>query len=295
MNNCFIFTEAYNCSDILKNCLKSFFTYHDDVIHVFGTKKDLQELEEFTKIIPIIIEEDSDIAQAYNFGHLGTAKIFSKAILEYSNSDKIIHFDSDIIFKQKCLDKIKEKLNEGYDLVGPVRPYKHNLNSRDDVRHMPDVSATCFFGFNKSKINITNPDELMYSINGRNFKNNPILDFFDYVSLTILDNNGKFYKFDFNDTGGPNELGNKMNKYGMLNDDLDCGDWYIHFAGIGSGSKLYKLGIKNTHRGYAEWAIGRYGLYKKLIENIDLPYINIDMKKYLFYKSSLNIKETNNL
>ena len=50
MSDYFIFTEAYNCADILKNCLKSFYKYHDDVVHVYGTKKDLDELEEFDLI-----------------------------------------------------------------------------------------------------------------------------------------------------------------------------------------------------------------------------------------------------
>lgn len=289
MSDTFIFTEAYNCSDILKNCLKSFYRYHEDSVHVFGTSKDLENLKDFNKIIPIAIEENSDISHAYKHGHLGTARIFAKAIMEYGKDyKKFVHFDSDLIFKKSCLSNIKSKLDEGYDLVGPVRPYKHNLNKRDDVRHMPDVSATCFFGFNSSKLNYPSIDELTYAINGSyQFKGNPVLDFFDHVSLTLLDNNGKFYKFHFDETGGPNEFGNKLNKYGLLNDDLDCGDWYIHFAGIGSGCKLYHTGIQQAHPGYAEWAINRYGLYKKLIEEIQLENVSIDSVKYELYKNSL--------
>ena len=55
---------------------------------------------------------------------MGTAAIFSESILNNSTSNKIIHFDSDLIFKQECLSKIKEKLDAGYSLVGPPRPYK---------------------------------------------------------------------------------------------------------------------------------------------------------------------------
>lgn len=283
----FIFTEAYNCSDILKNCLKSFYKYHDDTIYVFGTENDIKNLSEFNKIVPIIIGAGTIIDKAYSYGHLGTARIFSEAILNYSKSKYVIHFDSDLIFKTDCLTQIKQKFKEGYDLIGPVRPYKHNLNGRDDIRHMADVVATCFIGFNKEKITSTNLDELMYQVNGQPFEGNPTLDFFDYVSFDIIKNNGKAFYFDFEQTGGPSQTGSRINKYKNLNEDIDCGDWYIHFAGIGSGSKIYKTGIQNTHTGYADWAVKRYSLYKKLIENEDILNVPYDKEKLELYKELL--------
>ena len=197
----FIFTEAYNCSDILKNCLKSFYKYHDDVIYVFGTENDIKSLSEFNKIVPIVIGEGTVVDRAYSHGHLGTARIFSEAILKYSQSKYLIHFDSDLIFKKECLSNIKQKFLNGYDLVGPVRPYKHNLNGRDDIRHLQDVVATCFFGFNKDKITSKNLNELMYQINGMPFEGNPTLDFFDYVSFDIIKNGGVPFYFDYEETG----------------------------------------------------------------------------------------------
>jgi len=283
----FIFTEAYNCSDILKNCLKSFYKYHDDNVYVYGTETDIKNLSEFDKIIPIIIEPGSIIDQAYSYGHMGTARIFSESILKHSKSNFLIHFDSDIIFKKECLSFIKQKLLDGFDLIGPVRPYKYNLNGRDDIRHMEDVVATCFLGFNKEKITSKNVDELMYQIHGSPFEGNPTLDFFDYISFDILKHSGKPYYFDFEETGGPNQYGNRVNKYKELNEDIDCGDWYIHFAGIGSGSKIYKTGVQSMHTGYAEWALNRYGLYKKLIENEDIFGINYDKEKLKLYKGLL--------
>ena len=44
MSKAFIFTEAYGCGLILKNCLESFFKYHpDEKVHVFGTFKDFSK------------------------------------------------------------------------------------------------------------------------------------------------------------------------------------------------------------------------------------------------------------
>jgi len=287
MSDYFIFTEAYNCADILKNCLNSFYKYHDDIVHVYGREEDLDQLKDFKLIKPIVIEPTSEINFFYKKGHYGTAAIFAKAILVDSTCDNIIHFDSDLIFKKECISKIKDKLNNDYSLVGPPRPYKYNLNNRDDIRHMPDVVATCFFGFKKNKINITDINELTPSICGRNFENQPILDFFDYVSFLILKNGGKIFNFNHDDVGGPNNMGNRVNKYMELNEDLDCGDWYIHFAGIGSGSKIFKQGYEFVDKHYANWALERYAVYKKLIENVDILNVKINKQRYELYKNKL--------
>jgi hypothetical protein len=284
MSEYFIFTEAYNCADILKNCLKSFYRYHNDIVYVYGTESDFEELKDFPLIKKIVITPNSPIDMFYTNGHMGTAAIFSDAILNNSTSNKIIHFDSDLIFRQECLSQIKEKLDEGFDLVGPTRPYKHNLNGRDDIRHLPDVVATCFFGFNKDKINILNYNELTSSINGRDFFNHATLDFFDYISFLIAYNGGKIHYFDHNHVGGPNTLGNRDNKYGKINHDIDHGDWFTHFAGIGSGARIYKKGFQNCNKSYGEWALKRYAMYKKLFENLNIPNINIDEEYYNLYK-----------
>lgn len=288
MSEYFIFTESYNCSDILKHCLKSFYKYHDDQVHVFCTKNDLNELKEFKKITPILIEENSDIDILYSQGHAGTARIFAESILKHSGDvNNIIHFDSDLIFKQECITNIKLKFKEGYDLIGPVRPYKFNLNGRNDIRHMQDVVATCFLGFNKLKISIKDISDLADYINGKPFKGRAILDFFDNISFDILDNGGKIHIFDHNQTGGPDKYGNRKNIHGVLNEDLDYGNWFIHFAGVGSGSKVYKKGYESTNKGYSMWALKRYAIYKSLIENIEINGIEIDRQKLDFYKKNL--------
>ena len=284
MNDFFIFTEAYNCADILNNCLKSFYKYHSDTVHVYGTKKDLDELDNFCLIKKIEIPLNSMIDLFYSQGHMGTAAIFAQSILYDSPCNHIIHFDSDLIFKQECISHIKEKLQNGYSLVGPPRPYKHNLNGRDDIRHLEDVVATCFFGFDKTKITIDNFIELTHSINGRNFNGQPTLDFFDYVSFLILHNNGKPFYLNTDDVGGPDRFGNRDNKHGTINKDIDFGDWFTHFAGIGSGSRIYKKGLQNSSRGYGEWALKRYALYKKLFDNIEIPGVTIDENYYNLYK-----------
>lgn len=285
MKTPFIFTEAYSCADILKNCLESFYKYHDDPVHVFGTKEDLEFLKKYEKIKPIIIESGSNIDKFYDFGHAGTARIFSETILNYSDTDHIIHFDSDLIFRSKCINEITSKLNEGYDLVGPPRLYKNNPCNRNDIKHLPDVISTCFMGFNRNKITTKNIDELTYQINGIvAWQNTAVLDFFDYISLDILNNGGKIYFFDYDQTGGSNQLGKRDNKYGPLNKEFEYGEWYIHFAGIGSGCRVYKKGYQHSNQSYGNWALKRYALYKKLIEKQTIPNIDIDENLYETYK-----------
>jgi len=51
--------------------------------------------------------------------------------------------------------------------------------------------------------------------------------------------------------------------------------------------KIYKTGIQNTHTGYADWAVKRYSLYKKLIENEDILNVPYDKEKLELYKELL--------
>ena len=293
MNNTFIFTEAYNCGLILKKCLETFFKYHPDTkIHVFGTVKDFEDLGDFENAVYIDSSEDLELKACFERGHLGTAHIFSKVILEHSKGfDYVLHFDSDVIFKKESLSLIDSKIKEGYDLIGPRRCYKHNLNNRSDLGDLEDVSQTYFYAFNKNKISKYDLPTLRSMIVGfYNPLKHPILDFFDPVSFDILKNGGKPFFLDFQKVGAQDSNGNRINSYGDICKDLDFGDNLSHFAGIGSGMKFHINGPGQTPRGYVEWALKRYSLYCKLFYGTDHG-LDYDNSQYELLKTYFN--ETN--
>ena len=149
-----IYTEIYNCGLIGKKCLESFFKYHPDIkIYVAGTCKDFKELGKFKNIEYIDFTGDINLLNMYkNAGHLGTAYIFSKVLKnEYGDYNKIIHFDSDVIFRAECLSYILDKFSEGYDLIGPRRLYEKNeANKSGQYDGISDVVGTYFFGYNNN-------------------------------------------------------------------------------------------------------------------------------------------------
>lgn len=282
----FIYTEAYNCGLILKKSLDTFHHYHDEKIHIFGSPEDFKYLTPHHNNILIDVSEHVDIINGFKNGHRGTATILAKIIDNtFTNKTKIIHFDSDIIFTDECVSEIKNRLSNGFDLVGPYRCYKNNLNGRKDLDNLNDVVQTYMFGFNKNKITKRNLNTLIPMCQGlSNPYGHPILDFFDPISFDILYNGGKVYFLDFNDYGGMDETGNKHNNYGEINVKIDFGSKLIHFAGVGSGMNFYNDKDNNTHEGYKNWAKSQYVIYQKLFydENFIGEY---DQKKYLAIKN----------
>lgn len=282
-NKPFIFTEAFNCGLILKKCLESFFKYHPDtVVNVFGTFKDFKELGKFKNVEYHELSEDRELAECFKHGHLGTAHIGAKVIKEISKGhDYIIHFDSDVIFRKESLSLLTNKIEEGYDLIGPRRCYKNNMNGRTDLSNLSDVSQTYFYAFNKNKISDYDFPTLRNMIVGfHNPLNHPILDYFDPVSFDILKNGGKIFFLNVNQVGGLTEEGNRKNNFLELNSDMDFGENIIHFAGVGSGMKFYFKGTENAAKSYADWALKRFALYYKTFYDKDIENVSVDENIY---------------
>jgi hypothetical protein len=287
MEDILIFTEAYNCGLILKKCLESFHEFHNNKVVIFGTPKDFEYLTPHPNNVLYDISNHSDIIEGYTRGHNGTAQIFAKVINDtFTDKNKVIHFDSDTIFRGECISLIAEKLNEGHGLVGPYRCYKNNLNGRTDLGNLRDVVQTYIFGFNKTFLNKSNPYLVGMCEGGYNPLGHAILDFFDPVSFQILSAEGGIYFLDYNDYGGMNADGNKTNFYGEINHKIDFGHKIIHFAGVGSGMSYYNNPGTGTYGGYIGWAKSQYVIYQKLFYDENFPG-EYDHQKYEIIKQHL--------
>ena len=281
-NKTFLFTEGYDCGLILKKCLESFFKYHTDVtVHVFGTTKDFKELGKFKNVEYIELSEDQELKECFKNGHMGTAHIGARVIKEFSvGYDYIIHWDSDVVFRKESLSLLTSKIDEGYDLIGPRRCYKNNMNGKTDLANLADVSQTYFYAFNVNKISSYDFATLRQMIVGYyNPLGHPILDYFDPVSFDILKNGGKIFFLSPDEVGGLTEGGNRKNKYLDLNSDMDWGDNLMHWAGIGSAEKFIKNGNGSVPDSYVNWSKKRHSMYMKIFYNKDME-MKYDEKIY---------------
>lgn len=285
----FIFAVCYNCGKILRKALETFFKYHpDQTVHVFGMHKDFKELKEFKNNLEFIeLSGDEALKQHYKNGHYGTAYIVTKVLKkEYGNYTKVIHFDSDVVFREECLSDITKGFEEGYDLIGQRRSYEKNRCNRNDLVGVPDAIGTCFFGVNLEKIPEYDFNTLHRMVVGyHNPHKHPILDFFDPVSFAVLYNGGKLKYLDYNDYGASNEEGSWDNEFAELNKLFDFGKKFVHFAGIGSGMNFYYNGDGSVPVTYTSWAKERFSLYMKLFYNEDLTqsYDNDTYEKIKIY------------
>lgn len=272
----FIFSECVNCPEIGYVAYKSFKEkYPDLILNLYLCSEDYDFLKNklSSRNLNYYILPDEFKLLFFESGHLGTSKLWSYIILNDNIPNKVIHFDSDIYFrKNNLLNDIISKL-ERYDIVGPPRPYKKNMNGRNDLDHLPDLVQTFCFGFNKNKINLDNVNkkELYKHIQGKTFDNEPILDFFDPISRNII-NSGEIYIINSDTVGGVCNLkGNRNNKYGMFNHWFDVGDEIIHFAAVGSGINFYKSKKKNktinVPQSYVDYAINHYYLWRYFFED----------------------------
>jgi len=255
MKDTYIFTEAVGCGEILNQCLMTFHKFHDEKVNIYCTEKDSKQIEYHSNnIFHYVNKETTDM---YYNGHLGTASIFANAILE-SNSKYIIHFDSDVIFFDNCIDYIYTKINEKYDLIGPYRCYRNNKHGRNDVRNRNDVVQTFLCAFSFDKIKCFDYDQLMQMCVGADLCKRPIIDFFDPISFHIIENGGLAFYIPSEIFGGTDEYGNKNTVYGNI------GEKCIHFECVGSGKRFcenYDVNVPDT---YKKIAMSRYAIYSKI-------------------------------
>lgn len=286
-NDVFIFTIAYNCGKVLNKMLESFHEHHDAKIHIIGTHRDFKDAMKHKNNEYIEVSTDEQLKEYFKQGHLGTSYVWAKVMSgHYGACKKIIQIDSDVIFREECLSDILTKFNEGFDLVGPRRPYKSMKTvppqfNEKQIRGLEDVVCTFFVGVNLEKIKPYDFNILHRMIVGYyNPFGYDIIDFFDPVSFDIINNGGKVHYLDFKEYGSTDDSGSSDNGFEDMNVLFDFGSKMIHFAGIGSGMNFYYNGNGNVPLTYTEWAKKRFSLFMKVFynEDIDFEYEENDYK-----------------
>lgn len=288
----FIYTEVINCGKIGKIALESFSKYHPDLtVSVFGTPDDFKWIRKTDKMIFIDVKRDTILLEKFTRGHEGTAYLWA-SIIKRTPAEYILHFDSDVIFRGSLIYDILHKLNNGYDLVGPIRNYKNNPHGNTRLSTLNDVVGTSTFGYNATKIDTFDIDTLSKMCQGVfNPLGHEVIDFFDPVSFNILKNGGKVSFLSFDDVGGMNDKLSRANAYPELNDGptqfkIDFGHKVVHFSAVGSGMNFYINRNKiasHVPQSYIDYALDRYAIFCKIFYNED---IGIDVSKY---KTLLNV------
>lgn len=304
MNKTFIFTEVVNCGKIGKIAISSFTRNHPkEKLHVYGTSTDFKWINKHKNLIFHNVDIEFDdfftlnnkfpflhkhlFSEHFNRGHWGTANLWARLIDERKEK-YIIHFDSDVIFRHEAVSDIFNRFKKGFDLVGPIRNYKHNPNRRDDVRHLKDVVQTVFFGFNRERIGKWPLKTLIKMCRGAyNPLGHSVIDFFDPVMFDIISNGGSVAHLSSRDYGGTNRKG-QISRHSSINNYVAFGAKLIHFAGVGSGQNFYnnKAKIIDVPKSYVDFALERYSLYVKLFYNEDCG-IEFNQKAYVQLKKVL--------
>jgi hypothetical protein len=273
----FIFTELVGSSIIGRNAISTFHQHHKRKLNIFIGREDVANIPENPNNIIHILEDDDNLRKLINNrqDNLGLALLWAN-LIQKNPTKKFIHFDSDTIFLNAAVDRIIEKMNEGYDLVGPIKNYKNNNRGRDDVRKYRDIVHTYCCGFNGGLIDKSNFMDLLNYCSGTGYEH-PVIDFFDPVQFQILKNGGRVAFMDINQFGGELPNGTRMNRFPILNIFADVGDHIIHFRGANLGWFFYNQIINKKEMKVAQYilndAISMLDVYfhvffrKKIAEN----------------------------
>lgn len=270
-----------NCGIIGRVAFQTFHKFHSRKLHIYGCAQDFQQLEPHPNNVYHPLDDHPEILAAFQSGHKGTSMIWTKAILD-AKEKYLVHIDSDVVFRGDAVEEVIQKLGP-YDIVGSMRNYPNNPHKhRNDVRHLPDVTSTYCFGFNKELIPVKEAPLLERLVENTLdplvvaelrfrypwYQYIPTLDYFDPVAFIIIQHGGKVDIVDNNVLGGFDNEGGKKNKYGELNLDCDFGDKIIHFASVGSGlnflQKLQRNEQIQVPEWYVEYALGKLDLYLRL-------------------------------
>lgn len=269
----FIWTEAFNCSEILPPFLDSFTTHHSFHLCVFTSKDEVGGIGNYPGVqasrLPdsfankVLCSSHASVVKGYSKGHLGTARLWSN-VLRTRTEDILIHVDADTVFLDDCITPLLDLLNSGYDAVGTRRPYLHRgyrkegLDGRMLDRH-PDALNTDLIAFKRKSIPARYSPFLTRRIRGKRPIRYPVVDFFDPIVFQLMSRGRSIQYCDSPDSG----------QRALQNLDSFFFNNRISFAAVGSGLNFYKNPTVKTSPGYRDYALSSFSLYAKYLLDFD--------------------------
>lgn len=273
--NFFIWTEAFNCGEILNPMLASYLKHHNYPIHVFATENDLGEVDVKSDLIvnnayvskPIQTKLEKRVLNGYKKGHLGTA-ILWEHIINVRKEQIFIHLDADTIFLDDVVtDLIKAIEIDGYSIAGSRRAYKnrgYRKSGKDGLKldRRPDAVNTDCFAFTKQFIALYPRFLLRRKLHGRRTSLKPVVDFFDPITFEIISKGGKILYIDSPNNGSQSFI-DYTSKFMTSR---------ISFAAVGSGCNFYKNGSEGIPEGYSGYALASYSLFSKYLLDKEIEH-----------------------
>jgi len=263
----FIWTEAFNCGELLDPFLKSYLTHNSHPIHVYCRPKDMQLVTVDSNLVEFHVFDKNEkekrvlkkILNFYRYGHKGTAEFWTYLILS-RKENYFLHLDADTIFLGEVVSTLMNPMiKQGYTLVGSRRPYKnrtyrlHGLDAKL-LNKRPDTVNTDCFAFDKSKIRKMHRNYLRRRIQGKRTSFMPVVDYFDPISFQLI----KKYKVLYLDS--PSDGFSSQTNF-----DSDFMQQRISFSAVGSGINFYKNPDVSIPTGYRSYALASFSLYSKYI------------------------------
>jgi len=300
LSSVFIWTEAFNCVEILPPFIASFTKHHNLPIHVFTTAEEVALVPKNPFVTAstldgnfatsILLCSQKSSIRGYRKGHLGTARVWSN-IIRTRHEEVLIHLDADTVFLGECIQPLLKAIQNGADLAGTRRPYFHRTyrkSGRDGAaldKH-PDAINTDIIAFRRRSI----PDKfspfLTRLIRGKRPLRFPVVDFFDPVVFKMLRSRRVIEYVDSPEDGSQSKPNQNSSIYRNR----------ISFAAVGSGLNFMKNPQVKTSPGYREYALSSYSIYSKYLLDKDIPFpalINEELEKRLrdLDKSSWTLRE----
>ena len=278
----FIWTEAFNCGEILNPMIKSYLKHNTYPLHIFGRKEDFDEITinssaikmiNLSRMWPRVSPIESRILNGYKKGHKGTAVLW-EYIFRIRKEKIFIHLDADTIFLNEVISDLVYAIKvEGYAIAGSRRPYKfrdYRITDRyaAKLNSLPDTINTDCFAFNIDYVSKRPKFWLRRKITGKRVSLKPVIDFFDPVTFNIIKNGGKIKYMDSPVDGSSS----------IVNQRSEFMESRISFGGVGSGCNFYKNGHNKIPIGYSYFALSSYSLFASefLAKDIGIPPLQVE-------------------
>jgi hypothetical protein len=282
----FVWTEAFNCAELLNPLLKSYCEVEAQKVHAFIFDYEFSKITYFNEKIKYIVIPTKPrslnqikslrllilgrwIKSGYNKGHLGTARFWA-FLIKSRKENLYVHFDSDILFVKSVINTISEELKNGSVCVGRRRMYKYNLNNVDNVRHKRDCIDTVLFGFNARILKFLPLVMLVPLIRGKGLISRIFhtLDFFDKITFLL----SKFGKLTYVDSPA-------SGNHGYVNSESNFSKSFLEiFSAVGTGCALWNKLVTDDALDmdklsvYQKYALSNYSFYSKYILKNPINY-----------------------